>query len=97
MFHRAEVCNESRERDRPSLIARTRNSRFSLTLTEGKKRQIRRAMRALGHPVVRLVRVRMGPIELGELAAGEARPLRARERRALLATRRPDPATRARN
>jgi 16S rRNA U516 pseudouridylate synthase RsuA-like enzyme len=34
--------------------------------------------------VVRLVRVRMGPIELGALASGAARPLLARERRALL-------------
>jgi 23S rRNA pseudouridine2605 synthase len=40
-------------------------------------------MRALGHPVVRLVRVRMGPLELGRLAAGKARPLRARELRML--------------
>ncbi len=63
----------------------TRTTRFALTLIEGKKRQIRRMMRALGHPVVRLVRVRMGALQLGQLAPGEARPLRARERRALLA------------
>ncbi len=69
----------------------TRTTRFALTLVEGRKRQIRRMMRALGHPVVRLVRVRMGPLELGRLAPGKARPLRARERRnlnrALLASR----------
>ncbi len=61
----------------------TRTTAFALTLVEGRKRQIRRMMRALGHPVVRLVRVRMGPLELGQLAPGEARPLRARELRRL--------------
>ena len=61
----------------------TRTTRFALTLVEGKKRQIRRMMSELGHPVVRLVRVRMGPLELGQLASGKARPLRARERRVL--------------
>jgi 23S rRNA pseudouridine2605 synthase len=64
----------------------TRTTRFALTLVEGKKRQIRRMMRELGHPVTRLVRVRMGPLELGQLASGEARPLRARERRVLKRT-----------
>jgi 23S rRNA pseudouridine2605 synthase len=61
----------------------TRTTRFALILVEGRKRQIRRMMRELGHPVVRLVRVRMGPLELGRLAPGKARPLRARERRVL--------------
>jgi len=61
----------------------TRTTRFALTLVEGRKRQIRRMMRELGHPVVRLVRVRMGPLELGGLASGKARPLRSRERRVL--------------
>jgi len=76
---------------------RTRSSRLSLTLIEGKKRQIRRVMQALGHPVLRLLRVRMGPLELGGLAVGEARPLRAQERRALFANRRAKPSTQARN
>jgi 23S rRNA pseudouridine2605 synthase len=61
----------------------SRTTRFALTLVEGRKRQIRRMMRALGHPVVRLVRVRMGPLALGRLAPGEARPLSAAERRRL--------------
>jgi 23S rRNA pseudouridine2605 synthase len=56
---------------------------FELILREGRKRQIRRALRALGHPVRRLVRVRMGPLRLGALAPGESRPLTAAERRAL--------------
>ena len=62
-------------------------SRFSLTLIEGRKRQVRRACEALGHPVVRLVRVRMGPLRLGRLAPGAARLLRTEERRALLRLR----------
>jgi len=61
----------------------TRTTRFALTLVEGRKRQIRRMMSALGRPVVRLVRIRMGPLELGQLALGKARPLRSRERRVL--------------
>jgi 23S rRNA pseudouridine2605 synthase len=55
--------------------ARAGATRFGLTLREGRKRQIRRALDALGHPVVRLVRVRMGPVRLGRLPAGGARPL----------------------
>jgi len=56
---------------------------FALTLTEGRKRQIRRSLLVLGHPVKKLVRVRMGPLRLGRLAAGKARPLRPDEIRAL--------------
>jgi 23S rRNA pseudouridine2605 synthase len=50
-------------------------SRFTLTLIEGRKRQIRRSLAALGHPVVELLRVRMGPLRLGRLASGSARSL----------------------
>ncbi len=60
-------------------------SSFFLVLLEGRKRQIRRSLLILGFPVRRLVRIRMGPLRLGRLAVGEARPLRAEERRALLA------------
>jgi len=58
-------------------------TRFTLILIEGRKRQIRRAMSTLGHPVVGLVRVRMGPLRLGRLPLGAARPLRTGERSAL--------------
>jgi 23S rRNA pseudouridine2605 synthase len=58
---------------------------FRLTLTEGRKRQIRRTMLALGHPVKRLVRTRVGPVNLGKLAPGASRPLRDDEVRALRA------------
>jgi 23S rRNA pseudouridine2605 synthase len=58
-------------------------SNFKLILREGRKRLIRRALAELGHPVVRLVRVRMGPLRLGRLEPRQARPLTAKERRAL--------------
>lgn len=58
-------------------------SRLALVLREGRKRQIRRSLLALGHPVRRLLRVRMGPLRLGALPRGRARELTAGEQRAL--------------
>lgn len=46
-----------------------------LVLTEGRKREVRRLLDAVGHPVLRLVRVRFGPVELGDLPQGAWRPL----------------------
>ncbi|MDG2334921.1 MAG: pseudouridine synthase [Myxococcota bacterium] len=61
----------------------TGTSTFFLTLIEGRKRQIRRMMLAVGRPVKKLARVRMGPLVLGRLAVGKSRPLRAEEIKAL--------------
>jgi len=61
----------------------TNASTFHLTLREGRKRQIRRALATRGHPVLRLVRVRMGPLRLGELRPRQARTLTAAERQTL--------------
>lgn len=58
---------------------------FSLTLVEGRNRQIRRSLLTLGRPVKKLVRVRMGPLRLGKLARGKARALQPEEIRELLA------------
>ncbi len=58
-------------------------SSFSLTLVEGRNRQIRRSLLVLGHPVKRLVRTRIGPLRLGKLPRGEARELRPAEVAAL--------------
>ena len=46
-----------------------------LVLHEGRKRQVRRMLAAVGHPVRRLVRTRLGTLELGDLPEGASRPL----------------------
>jgi 23S rRNA pseudouridine2457 synthase len=58
-----------------------------LTLREGRNRQVRRMTAAVGFPTLRLVRVAIGPIELGSLSPGEWRELTARERTDLQAFR----------
>ncbi|MCA9561986.1 MAG: rRNA pseudouridine synthase [Myxococcales bacterium] len=50
-----------------------RESKLMIELCEGKNREIRRLMQALGHDVTRLKRVSFGPIELGEIAPGSWR------------------------
>jgi 23S rRNA pseudouridine2605 synthase len=46
-----------------------------LRIREGRKRQVRRMLSAVGHPVTRLQRVAFGPVELGELRPGAVRAL----------------------
>lgn len=52
---------------------------IALELVEGKNRQVRRMTAALGHPTLRLVRVRIGSFWLGNLLAGQWRELDRRE------------------
>ncbi len=54
-----------------------------LVIHEGRNRQVRRMCEAVGHPVVRLVRTRIGPLVDTRLGPGEWRPLRQDEVRAL--------------
>ncbi len=54
-----------------------------LTLREGRNRQVRRMTAAVGHPTLRLVRVAVGPITLGDLSPGQWRDLTPEERTAL--------------
>lgn len=54
-----------------------------LVIREGRKRQVRRMLSAVGHPVLELRRVEYGPILLGALAEGEVRALTADEVAAL--------------
>ena len=56
---------------------------FEVTITEGRKREVRRLCSALGLGVERLVRTRFGPVELGALPSGSTRKLTPRERAAL--------------
>jgi 23S rRNA pseudouridine2605 synthase len=58
----------------------------ALTIHEGRNRQVRRMLDAVGHPVRRLVRVRIGPVTDPSLAPGEWRPLTPAEVRALHAS-----------
>ncbi|RTG98458.1 pseudouridine synthase [Thermus scotoductus] len=56
-----------------------------LTLREGRKREVRRMLQAVGFPVVRLLRLRVGPIGLQSLRPGQYRRLSPKEVRALWA------------
>ena len=54
-----------------------------ITIHEGRNRQVRRMFEVVAHPVVALIRLRFGPISLGELATGAVRPATPREIAAL--------------
>ena len=63
--------------------ARPGRGQVAVVMTEGRKREVRRLLAAVGLPVTRLVRVRIGPIHLGRLKPGERRELTADELLAL--------------
>jgi 23S rRNA pseudouridine2605 synthase len=60
-----------------------KNSWLEIVLEEGKNRHIRRMLAELKIEVLRLVRVAIGPVELGDLPKGKIRPLTAAEQKAL--------------
>jgi pseudouridine synthase len=62
------------------------NCWIEIQLTEGKNRQVRRMMEALGHNVLRLVRVGIGPLRLRDLKKGAWRPLTRSEIAAIQAS-----------
>lgn len=64
---------------RPALVNRVRDSgkytHFEITITEGRNRQVRRMVEALDAVVLKLVRVQLGPLRIGELPIGKWRHL----------------------
>jgi 23S rRNA pseudouridine2605 synthase len=63
----------------PAGARRLAPDRVEIVLHEGRKRQVRRMLDAVGHPVVRLERVAFGPLRLGDLPLGGHRLLKAAE------------------
>jgi 23S rRNA pseudouridine2457 synthase len=71
-------------RDPPIRVRKTvPDAWIALELIEGKNRQVRRMTAAVGHPTLRLMRVRIGDFALGELRPGKCRELSASERAAV--------------
>jgi 23S rRNA pseudouridine2605 synthase len=69
----------------PAKVRRLTPHQLELTIYEGRNRQVRRMCEAIRRPVRQLVRIRFGPLELGELRPGRARRLTATELDALAA------------
>jgi 23S rRNA pseudouridine2605 synthase len=78
------------------LEAGERKTWLSITLAEGKNRQVRRMCEAVGLPVEKLVRISLGPLTLGKLPPGAWRHLDADELAKLRAAGRPAPTARPR-
>jgi len=72
---------------RPAVVRRLREpggkTVFEITITEGRNRQVRRMVEALGAKVLTLVRTAIGPLAIGELPIGRTRELTAEEVRKL--------------
>ena len=68
---------------RPALVKRVRNSAkytvIEITITEGRNRQVRRMLEAVGSKVLKLVRTAIGQVQIGDLVIGSHRPLAERE------------------
>jgi 23S rRNA pseudouridine2605 synthase len=82
------------------LESQSKHTWLELTIKEGRNRQIHRMGDAIGHPVVKLTRVRYGTLTVEDLAPGKWRPLRRQELEALRALagigHAPHPSTRKR-
>ncbi len=70
-------------RTAPAKVAHPGPSMVELTIHEGRNRQVRRMCEAVGHPVVRLVRTRIGPLRDPALDPGQWRDLSTEELREL--------------
>jgi 23S rRNA pseudouridine2605 synthase len=67
----------------PARVRRLAPDVLEITIREGRKRQVRRMLEAVGQPVAELSRIAFGPLELGPLPSGAHRRLDAREVRTL--------------
>ncbi|HEV3401680.1 MAG TPA: pseudouridine synthase [Acidimicrobiales bacterium] len=67
----------------PARVSLVAPNAVRMVIHEGRKRQVRRMCAAVGHPVVRLVRTRIGPLVDRRLPPGQWRPLAVEEVRAL--------------
>jgi 23S rRNA pseudouridine2605 synthase len=72
---------------RPAVVRRLGNSEIEIAITEGRNRQVRRMIEAVGSSVTELVRTRIGTLGIGGLATGAWRKLQPGEMTALEATR----------
>jgi len=63
---------------------------YGAPLRQGWKRQLRRMFGSVGAPIERLIRIRIGPVRLGELRSGSVRRLKAPEIRGLVISDPPD-------
>ncbi|HEX4863429.1 MAG TPA: MFS transporter, partial [Acidimicrobiales bacterium] len=67
----------------PAKVSQVEPTLLKIVIHEGRKRQVRRMCQAVGNPVTRLVRTRIGPIADRRLRPGEWRPLTTAEVRDL--------------
>jgi 23S rRNA pseudouridine2605 synthase len=76
---------------RPAVVTRLRDAAkytfLEITITEGRNRQVRRMLEAVGSKALKLVRVAIGPIRIGDLPIGQWRHLTAAEVRGLSSSR----------
>jgi len=63
----------------PAKVRRLASNHLEITIHEGRKRQVKRMLEAVGHPVRSLERVAFGPLRLGALPEGEYRELKPSE------------------
>ena len=71
----------------PAVVRKVRkameNSWIDITIYEGRKHQVKRMLEAVGHPVIKLKRIKFGPLVLGDLPPGHYRYLTDHEANAL--------------
>lgn len=68
---------------KPAIVTRIGPKKFEITITEGRNRQVRRMVEALDAKVLKLVRVAIGDIRIGDLQIGKSRELTSSELRKL--------------